>query len=516
MEPPPGEVGVDHVSRGLHGLLRQRFGFRDLRPHQRGVVEAMLRDRDVLAVLPTGSGKSLCYQLPAVASSGSTLVISPLVSLMDDQVTKLRRRGISAAALHASLPPGRVRAVRRAVRTGELRLLYVSPERLLAARFLELVAGARVRRVVVDEAHCVSEWGHDFRPAYRRIASFVRRAGALSTAAFTATATPATRKDIRRSLRLRDPYVVTVPADRPNLGWEATEPLDLAAACSLASRRVRRTAGASVVYVPTRRRAVRVAAELRRRGSRAAPYHAGLAAADRREIQRRFLAGELPTVSATSAFGMGIDHPRVRLVCHVGIPASLEAYVQQAGRAGRDGRPARCLLVPTHGDRGLRRTLLASSWPKRRSLRQVWKSLEPGRELSRGRVARRLRGRVPGPEIGGSLRVLRLYGALRVRTDRTGGTVRVQRRPEASWTQVDLAATAAGRRRAEGRLQAVWAYAETRRCRREVIARYFEEEVPSCSGCDRCGTLPEGGGRNAAAHRPRSGSGPRGGAGTAG
>ncbi len=485
---PAGTAAARPGMEAVRTTLVETFGHRRLRPAQRPAVRAVLDGRDLLAVLPTGSGKSLCFQLPALLLPGLTLVVSPLVSLMDDQVEKLRSLGIDAAALHSALRRSSRRDVGRALADGRLRLLYVSPERLWSDDFASRLAGARPGRVVVDEAHCISEWGHDFRPAYRRIGAFLRRIGRPPVAAFTATATPRTRADVRSSLGLRDPVEVLAPVDRPNLRYEVTGSADLLTAASRAAEAVRRARGASIVYAGTRRRTERMAAYLRRRGLPAAAYHAGLAAAERSAVQERFLGRELRAVCATTAFGMGVDHAGVRLVCHLGRPASLEGYVQEAGRAGRDGDPARCLLIPLEGDASLHAILRRCSWPRPSSVRRVWNALADGRPLTEAELGRRLRGRVSEPEREGAIRVLALHGLVSLREGghRSGGR-RLEKRTGARLESLDRRGLRRGRRRARRRFRAVVRYARARRCRRAVIAKYFGETSPRCAGCDRCG-----------------------------
>jgi ATP-dependent DNA helicase RecQ len=343
--------------------LLRLYGHSRFRRLQRPIVEAMLADRDVLAVLPTGSGKSICFQLPALMNCSITLVVSPLISLMQDQVDSLRRRGLSAAELSSATPPAARQETVAALRAGELRLLYVSPEMLGGQRFRALWADRVPARIVVDEAHCISEWGHDFRPTYRRIGEFAVRLGNPPIAAFTATATPATRADTERCLGLRDPFRVTAPVDRPNIRWIADRTRSAGEAIGRVGEAVRgvlrsHRTGSVIVYAPTRTGAAHVAEALCRLGVRAAYYHAGLEGDARRVVQGRFLSGDLRVVCATSAFGMGIDHPHIRLVCHCGIPGALESYVQEAGRAGRDGDDAHALLLATPRDRRIQATLI--------------------------------------------------------------------------------------------------------------------------------------------------------------
>lgn len=327
-------------------VLERYWGHADFRWAQRRVVVAGMSGRDCLAVLPTGGGKSICFQVPALALPGTALVVSPLISLMQDQVEALTRRGIPAAFLSSTQPPAQQREVRRALADGRLKLLYAAPERL--AQF----AGLRWRPslVAVDEAHCISEWGHEFRPHYRAIGRWIRTLGRPPIIAVTGTATPETRVDIARVLGLRNPVRVATPADRPNLAFGARRAPDDRGRITEAARRIRGAGGTAIVYVQTRDRTDGVAAALRRLGLRAAPYHAGLPAAARRTLLEAFTAGDIPVMVATSAFGMGIDKPDVRLVVHLGVPSRPEAYWQEAGRAGRDGQPARCLMLWTRGD----------------------------------------------------------------------------------------------------------------------------------------------------------------------
>jgi len=339
----------------LAAALRQHFGHAAFRDSQQDLVETVLDGRDLLAVMPTGSGKSLGFQLPALLLPGTTLVVSPLISLMKDQVDELTRRGIPAAALHSGLPAESRREVLHAAGAGRYRLLYVAPERFASGRFAHLLSEIPVARFVVDEAHCVSEWGHDFRPDYRRLkdaAAGCRRAdgqpGRPSMAAFTATATPEVREDIVALLGLEDPRVVVAGFDRPNI--------DLHVRAVSGDREKRELlpglvgSGRALVYASTRRKAEEAADTLRAAGLSAAAYHAGLGDAERSRVQEAFASGVLPLVCATNAFGMGIDRPDVETVVHIDIPGSLEAYYQEIGRAGRDGRQATATLLWNYAD----------------------------------------------------------------------------------------------------------------------------------------------------------------------
>ena len=351
-----------HLESPEEALLRL-YGHAHFRRLQRPIVDAMLMRRDVLAVLPTGAGKSICFQLPALSTPGVTLVVSPLISLMQDQVDTLRRRGLPASGLTSATPGDVRRRTLDSLAAGDLRLLYVSPEMLGGQRFRTQWAGRRPNWLVVDEAHCISEWGHDFRPDYRRIGEFAASVGFPPIAAFTATATPATRADTELCLGLRRPLRVIASVDRPNIRWEASRTPSRSEAVSRAGAAVRGVlrasrSGAAIVYVPTRSGAAHAAEALCRLGMRAAYYHAGMESEARRAVQERFLGGGIRVVCATSAFGMGIDHPHIRLVCHCGMPGALESYVQEAGRAGRDGEPAHACLFVTPRDREIQSTLI--------------------------------------------------------------------------------------------------------------------------------------------------------------
>lgn len=466
-------------------VLRRVFGHPEFRSEQRPVVAAMLQGRDLIAVLPTGAGKSVCFQVPALLGRGLTLVVSPLVALMDDQVTSLRRRGIHAvAAIHGSMSRRFRREALREAAEGGLRLLYVAPERLRSRRLRDALARRDLGPVVVDEAHCISQWGHDFRPAYRRIGEFAAVVGAPGLAAFTATATPRVESDVVDSLGLRRPIRIRFPVDRPNLRWSAERVDSRRRGIARLGRMARRCRGAVVLYVGTRRRSVLAAAALRRLGVAAAPYHAGLSDADRRAVQRAFLGGRVRAVCATSAFGMGIDHDSVRLVAHLGVPGSLEAYVQEAGRAGRDGRPARCHLVSLPGEVELQKGLASRRWPSAEAVRSVWRALPAERPVGPRGLARRCRSVTP-EERAGAVRVLRRTDVLR--EARGGCDRRVVRAPDPLWRRVDLAAVRRERDRALRRIERVAAYAVTSGCRRAAIARHFGDPPPGeCRRCDRC------------------------------
>ncbi|QIN82751.1 RecQ family ATP-dependent DNA helicase [Rubrobacter tropicus] len=340
------------------GILKEIFGFDSFRPGQEAVIRAVLEGRDTLAVMPTGGGKSLCYQIPALMQESLTVIVSPLISLMKDQVDSLLQSSVAdAAALHSGLSPEERWEVERRVRTGEIRMLYVAPERLRSLEFVLSLRRAGVGLFVVDEAHCISEWGHDFRPDYLFLPRAVKDLGSPPVLALTATATPRVRQDIRRSLRMRDPHVEVTSFNRPNLTYRVV-PAEKKEKLARILDVVRTSPPPGIVYATTRKECDELAAELRSAGVDAASYHAGLGAAKRNEVQERFMTDEVGVVVATIAFGMGVDKPNVRFVVHSSVPGSLPAYIQESGRAGRDGEDSECVVLFRGADVGRRKRLV--------------------------------------------------------------------------------------------------------------------------------------------------------------
>ncbi|MFZ9951208.1 MAG: RecQ family ATP-dependent DNA helicase [Vulcanococcus sp.] len=337
----------------LEQALQQHFGWPSFRPGQRPVVEAMLQGRDCLAVLPTGAGKSLCYQLPALVRRGLVLVVSPLVALMQDQVLHLQRRGIAAACLHRGLEPDRRRDLLARVRDNRLRLLYLAPERLqveATRRLLEEIQDqGQLVGVAIDEAHCISAWGHDFRPDYRRLGQLRQLCPGVPLVALSATAAPRVRADLIRLLQLRRPLIQVRSARRDNLAYAMQRrPPDPLPQVLEALGQAR---GAVLIYARTRRSVESWARRLSEAGVEAIAYHAGMDPESRALALAHFQEQPAPVLVATVAFGMGVDRPDVGLVLHLDLPASTEGYLQESGRAGRDGRPARCLVLFDPDDR---------------------------------------------------------------------------------------------------------------------------------------------------------------------
>src|SRR5215208_6752261 len=340
-------------------VLKEIFGFDSFRPGQEEAIRAVLDGRDTLAVMPTGGGKSLCYQVPALMQESLTVIVSPLISLMKDQVDSLVQSSVAGAGtLHSGLSPEERWEVERRVRTGEIKMLYVAPERLRSLEFVLSLRRAGVGLFVVDEAHCISEWGHNFRPDYLFLPRAVRDLGNPPVLALTATATPRVRQDIQVSLKMRSPEVVVTSFNRPNLTYRVIPAKEKKHKLPRILDVIRASRPPGIVYATTRKECEELAAGLRRSGVDAAAYHAGMGSADRVNIQERFMTDELAVVVATIAFGMGVDKPNVRFVIHSSVPGSLPAYIQESGRAGRDGERSECVVLYRGADLGRRKRLV--------------------------------------------------------------------------------------------------------------------------------------------------------------
>jgi ATP-dependent DNA helicase RecQ len=334
----------------LRHLLRRTFRLRKLRPGQREVIESVLEGRDTLAIMPSGAGKSLCYQLPALHLSGTTVVVSPLIALMKDQADKLDDHGVDAAAVNSALSARELREALRRIREGDADFIFTTPEQLENPAFVQKLKANPIDLFVVDEAHCITQWGHDFRPAYAGLGAALRALGDPTLLALTATATPDVIEDIARQLGRPRMRVLNVGVYRPNLYFEVVQTTNEAEK-KQALLEVVRSGGAGIVYCATVRAAKEVHAWLAKQDVQAEIYHGRLGGRERTERQEAFMSGSAQTMVATNAFGMGIDRPDIRYIAHYQLPGSLEAYYQEAGRAGRDGKEARCTLLYDHGDR---------------------------------------------------------------------------------------------------------------------------------------------------------------------
>ena len=481
--------------------LHRLFGFADFRPGQAEAVDAALADRDALVVMPTGSGKSLCYQLPALMRDDLTIVVSPLVALMRDQAFAIHRVAPGAVTMINSQRShnGNAQAMAR-VRNGEVHLLYVAPERFASPAFARTLATANVGLFVVDEAHCVSQWGHDFRPDYFFLADAAQRVGARATIALTATATPQVARDIAARLRLRDPVSVTTGFDRPNLSFAVVR-------CGGARDKEQRLVAAlgdpdarpAIIYAGTRSATEKLAATLAGAlDCGVVAYHAGMAAEARGDAQEAFMSGRAQVIVATNAFGMGIDKADVRTVCHAAVPSSLEGYYQEAGRAGRDGEPARCLLFAEAKDKGLhvffiQRSRLSPEAFERVGERLTWAGCDGTYDVAMAELAGLAgeRGRGDDDAVRALLGHLARAGVIApapAPPDRAVG------RLTGGWDRRAAGLCLSSAREAErvrwNQYRSVWAYVEGDECRRRGLLAHFGDEsagtpeVPCCDVCD--------------------------------
>jgi ATP-dependent DNA helicase RecQ len=473
----------------LRRTLRRTFGFRALREGQEEVIRSIIAGRDTLAIMPTGAGKSLCYQLPGAELPGTTVIVSPLISLMKDQVDKLRELGIDAAQVNSTLTAGEESAVLEEIRKEQREFVFVTPERLAQPEFLETLRSNAIDFFVVDEAHCISQWGHDFRPAYLRLREAIAALGNPTILALTATATPEVVDDIRHQLGREEMEVVDIGVYRENLHFEVIPTPREDSKRETLARLLGEAKGTGIVYVSTIKDCEAVTDHLESLGFSVARYHGRLGARERKRTQDRFMAGEVQVIVATNAFGMGIDKPDIRYVVHYNLPGTLEAYYQEAGRAGRDGEPARCILFYQAEDRNTQIFFLNGRYPKREHFAAVYKALERLGAERRELAAPEVQERASTVVLGKVRVVLATMKDLEMVAEPEPGLYRLTRGGLSAEELEEMA----GRyeRRAEvdrDKLRRMVLYAQTALCRWKAILEYFGEEPEwqRCGHCDNC------------------------------
>jgi ATP-dependent DNA helicase RecQ len=467
----------------LEVVLRDQFGIPEFRPKQLEVIDSILGGQHTLALLPTGYGKSLCYQVPSQVLPGLTVVVSPLIALMQDQVDGLKRKGIANATVlnsHVSLEEQNFRMA--AIKAGAFKLVYVAPERFESSRFRKLLSGLDLSLIVIDEAHCISQWGHDFRPHYRSLSQHVKQLPDAVILAVTATATVPVQQDIVSILAPGAMKVVHASFDRPNLRLEVKSVNDAAEKDRIVIKTVKQQPEPIIIYASSRKETEYLSSRLQSASIKSAHYHAGMTQAQRARTQKNFENDSVPVIVSTVAFGMGVDKPNIRHVIHYNIPGSIEGYYQEAGRAGRDGKDATCTLLFMAKDVNTQRFLMDRNFPTDAQIRSVLEYIR-----ANGADGARVQELLTSLKIADSAlnSALDLLKYLELVTQDASGILRGESGAEKK--KIDTEYLNQRRKRESARLERIVQYGQKRICRRSQILTYFGQQLTQpCSGCDVC------------------------------